>query len=86
MSSRIIVGVVAALLVTGAAACTKSEEPKPAAPAAAPVEKPAAAPAEKPATEKPAMEKPAKPATPPAAEGGEAKPAPPKPEADTDET
>lgn len=92
MSIRIVIGMVAALVITGAAACTKSEAP---APAAAPkaeapkaeAPKPAApAPAAKPA-EKPAMgggeaAKPAEPAAPKA----EGKPAAPKPESDGDET
>src|SRR5437762_2625267 len=36
MLSRILIGTVAAFVITGAAACTKKEETKPAAPAAAP--------------------------------------------------
>lgn len=101
MSNRILLGVVAALVMTGAAACTKSE---PTTPAPAPAEKPAtpppaaAKPADKPADKPATMAgEAAKPATPPPAAAkpaepaapkppGDAKPEAPKPDADADET
>lgn len=87
MSYRIVIGMVAALVITGAAACTKSEAPKPAAaPAAsAPKEAPAAAPAAKPADKK-ADKKTEKKADKKAMGGDAAKPGAPKPEPDADDT
>jgi hypothetical protein len=95
--SKIVIGMAAALVITGVAACTKSEEPKKPAPPAATAPKPdtnppSEKPAEKPAMEKPATPppaaKPAEPAKPadPAKPGDPAKPATPKPETDADET
>lgn len=83
MSYRIVIGMVAALVITGAAACTKSEAPKPAAaPAAsAPKEAPAAAPAAKPADKKADKKAEKK-----AMGGDAAKPGAPKPEPDADDT
>jgi hypothetical protein len=94
MSKKILVGLVAAVCISGAAACTKSEETKPATPPPAaqntPPPKPVGEAAKPPAGEaaKPVTPPDAgKPATPPPAPkpDGE-KPAAPKPDSDADQT